>query len=58
MFATPAAPRARRPPAGDMNAMSKGVTYAGLAYLAFAVIAMLCWVKGIMKVRSDFQPVQ
>lgn len=32
--------------------MSKGVTYAGLAYLAFALLSMICWIKGIMQVRA------
>ena len=38
--------------AGDMNMMSKGVTYAGLAYLAFALLSMVFWIKGIMQLRS------
>lgn len=38
--------------------MSKAVTYAGLAYLAFAMLALVCWVRGILRVRTDgFAPV-
>lgn len=32
--------------------MSKSVTYAGLAYLAFAALAMVCWIKGVLQVRA------
>lgn len=32
--------------------MSKSVTYAGLAYLAFALLSMVFWVKGVMQLRS------
>jgi hypothetical protein len=40
--------------------MSKGVTYAGLVYLAFALVAMFFWVRGIVRVRPGvaYAPVQ
>lgn len=45
------APHPPSRPAGDMNMMSKAVTYAGLAYLAFALLSMFFWVKGVVSLR-------
>ena len=44
-------PRTSR--AGDMGLMSKNVMYAGLVYLAFALVAMTFWVKGVLLLRAD-----
>jgi hypothetical protein len=33
--------------------MSKGVTYAGLVYLAFSLLAMFFWVRGIVRGRPS-----
>lgn len=38
---------------GDMGLMSKNVMYAGLVYLAFALVAMTFWVKGVLLLRAD-----
>jgi len=38
-----------------MGLMSKSVMYAGLIYLGFALLAMTCWVKGVVQLRSDGQ---
>ena len=35
-----------------MGLMSKSVTYAGLAYLVFALIAMMFWLKGVVRLRA------
>jgi hypothetical protein len=45
---------------GDLNEMSKGVTYAGLVYLAFSLLAMFFWVRGIVRGRPSvaYAPVQ
>ena len=44
--------------AGDLNELSKGVTYAGLVYLVFALIAMFFWVRGVVRTsRSQYQNV-
>ena len=36
-----------------MGLMSKNVMYAGLVYLAFALVAMTFWVKGVLLLRAD-----
>jgi len=38
-----------------MNMMSKSVTYAGMAYLAFALLSMVCWVRGVFSLRPAAQ---
>ena len=38
--------------AGDLGELSKSVTYAGIIYLAFAVLSVIAWVRKAMKVGA------
>jgi len=44
--------------AGDLNELSKSVTYAGLVYLGFALLAGFFWVRALVARPAAYSQVQ